>query len=72
MADAFFCREMGVPAESVNRYGSPLIWGHPQAPMGLRVVIELVEELVERGGGAGLFAGCAGGDTAMALCVRVG
>ncbi|HJP02006.1 MAG TPA: thiolase family protein [Planctomycetota bacterium] len=72
VADAFFCREMGVPAESVNRYGSPLIWGHPQAPMGLRVVIELVEELVERGGGAGLFAGCAGGDTAMALCVRVG
>jgi acetyl-CoA acetyltransferase family protein len=69
--DVYFCRETGLPAENVNRYGSPLVYGHPQAPMGLRVVIELIEELVQRGGGHGLFTGCAAGDTAMALVVEV-
>jgi acetyl-CoA acetyltransferase len=69
--DAYFCREMGVPAEKLNRYGSPLVWGHPQAPTGLRAVIELIEELVRAGGGRGLFSGCAAGDTAMALVLEV-
>ncbi len=71
VADVFFSREMGVPPENVNNYGSPLIWGHPQAPMGLRAIIELIEELVIRGGGYGLFSGCAGGDTAMSLVLEV-
>jgi len=34
-------------------------------------VIELIEELAERGGGYGLFHGCAAGDTAMAVVVEV-
>jgi acetyl-CoA acetyltransferase len=72
VADLYFCREMGLSPEDVNRFGSPLIWGHPQAPMGLRVIVELIEELAQKGGGNGLFSGCAGGDTAMALCLRVG
>jgi len=72
VADVFFCREMGVSPESINNYGSPLIWGHPQAPTGLRAIIELIEELVIRGGGYGLFSGCAGGDTAMAVVLEVG
>ncbi len=70
-ADVFFCREMGLDPERVNRFGSPLVYGHPQAPMGLRGVIELVETLVDQGGGRGLFTGCAGGDTAMALVLEV-
>jgi acetyl-CoA acetyltransferase len=69
--DVYFCRETGVPAERVNRFGSPLIYGHPQAPTGLRATIELIEELALAGGGVGLFSGCAAGDTAMALVVRV-
>jgi len=69
--DVYFCRKTGVAPERVNNYGSPLIYGHPQAPMGLRVVIELCEELVLRGGGVGLFTGCAAGDSAMALVVKV-
>ncbi len=72
VADVFFCREMGLAPESVNNNGSPLIWGHPQAPMGLRAIIELIEELVASGGGYGLFSGCAGGDTAMAVVLEVG
>jgi acetyl-CoA acetyltransferase len=34
-------------------------------------VIELIEELVQRGGGYGLFNGCAAGDTAMAVVIEV-
>ena len=63
---------MGVDAATMNNYGCSLVWGHPQAPMGTRSVIELIEELTLRGGGRGLFAGCAAGDSAMALVLEVG
>ena len=33
---------------------------------------KLVETLRVRGGGYGLFAGCAAGDTAMAIVLEVG
>ncbi len=72
VADVFFCRELGIAAEKVNNNGSPLVWGHPQAPMGMRAIIELIEELAVKGGGLGLFSGCAGGDSAMAVVVKVG
>ena len=55
----------------MNRYGSPLVWGHPQAPTGMRAMIEMIEELVLAGGGYGLFSGCAAGDTAMAVVLEV-
>lgn len=69
--DLFFCREMGLTLEAINNFGSPLVYGHPQGPTGMRLCIELVEELVAAGGGYGLFSGCAAGDTAMALVVKV-
>ena len=56
----------------MNNYGSPLVYGHPQGPTGMRVMIELIEELALAGGGYGLFSGCAAGDTAMAVVLRVG
>ena len=56
----------------MNELGCSLIWGHPQGPTGLRAVIELIEELAIRGGGWGLFTGCAAGDSAMAVVVEVG
>lgn len=70
--DVLFSREMGVKPEAFNRYGSPLVYGHPQGPTGTRVIAELLEELILAGGGNGLFTGCAAGDTAMAVVVRVG
>jgi acetyl-CoA acetyltransferase len=70
--DIYFSREMGVKKEAMNNYGSSLVWGHPQAPTGMRLIIELIEELALRGGGYGLFTGCAAGDTAAAVVVRVG
>ncbi|MBI4613367.1 MAG: thiolase family protein [Planctomycetes bacterium] len=69
--DVYFCRSFELAPEAVNRYGSPLVWGHPQAPTGMRATIELIEELAIKGGGYGLFSGCAGGDSAAALVVRV-
>ncbi|HIE21000.1 MAG TPA: thiolase family protein, partial [Acidimicrobiia bacterium] len=71
VSDIYFGREMGLSSEKVNNFGSPLIWGHPQAPTGMRAVIELIEELADRGGGYGLFTGCAGGDSAMAVVLKV-
>ena len=70
--DIFFAREMGIDVASMNRYGSSLVWGHPQAPTGARLIIELIEELAQAGGGYGLFSGCAAGDTALAVVVKVG
>ncbi len=69
--DLVFAKEMGVDAQRMNRYGCSLVWGHPQAPMGIRAVIELIEELVIAGGGYGLFVGCAAGDSAMAVIIKV-
>jgi acetyl-CoA acetyltransferase family protein len=69
--DVYLCRELALGPEAVNRFGSPLVYGHPQGPTGLRALAELVEELVQSGGGVGLFTGCAAGDTAMAVVVRV-
>jgi len=69
--DIAFSRETGFPLEKINNFGSSLIWGHPQAPTGTRSVIELIEELVLRGGGTGVFTGCAAGDSAAALVLQV-
>jgi acetyl-CoA C-acetyltransferase len=69
--DVLFSRSTGVPVEKVNKFGCSLVWGHPQAPMGTRAIIELIEELAQRGGGFGLFTGCAAGDSAMAVVLEV-
>ncbi|QBD76084.1 thiolase family protein [Ktedonosporobacter rubrisoli] len=69
--DIYFSRKMGVALDSFNNFGSSLIFGHPQGPTGMRLTIELIEELVMRGGGYGLFVGCAAGDTGAALIVHV-
>ena len=69
--DVWFAREMGVDAAAMNPFGCSLVYGHPQAPTGTRGVTELIEILRRRGGGLGLFTGCAAGDTGAAVVVRV-
>lgn len=69
--DLYFAAQTGVPVEKVNAYGCSLVFGHPQGPTGLRSIAELVEELRLRGGGIGLFTGCAAGDTGAAVVVEV-
>jgi acetyl-CoA acetyltransferase len=70
--DIYLCRETGVKPEELNPFGSPLIYGHPQGPTGLRVMIEMIEALALAGGGYGLFTGCAAGDTGMSVVLKVG
>lgn len=69
--DIVFSRETGFALEAMNAFGCSLVWGHPQAPTGLRAMIELIETLALRGGGRGLFQGCAAGDSAMAVVLEV-
>ena len=70
--DLYFSRQTGFPLERMNPYGCSLVYGHPQGPTGLRAIAELIEALRARGGGRGLFTGCAAGDTAGAVVVEVG
>lgn len=70
--DLVFARTLGIAWQPINPYGCSLVWGHPQAPMGTRAIIELIEALALRGGGRGLFTGCAAGDSAMAVVIEVG
>jgi acetyl-CoA acetyltransferase family protein len=69
--DLWFARQTGFPVERMNPYGCSLVYGHPQGPTGARAITELITALVDRGGGRGLFTGCAAGDTAGAVVVEV-
>lgn len=70
--DIYLARELGLETARFNRYGSSLIYGHPQGPTAMRLIIETIEELAQSGGGCGLFVGCAAGDTAAAVVLQVG
>ena len=69
--DLWLHRETGFPLERMNPLGCSLIYGHPQAPTGLRAIAELAQALVLEGGGVGLFTGCAAGDMGAAVVVEV-
>jgi len=69
--DIVMTKEMGIDDRIFNNYGSSLIYGHPQGPTTMRLAIELIEELVLKGGGYGLVAGCAAGDSGAALVIKV-
>jgi acetyl-CoA acetyltransferase family protein len=70
--DVYLAKGLDLKIEGFNNYGSSLVFGHPQGPTGMRLIIELIEELHTLGGGYGLFVGCAAGDTAGACVVKVG
>jgi acetyl-CoA acetyltransferase len=69
--DIVMRKEMGIDDKIFNNYGCSLIFGHPQGPTTMRLAIELIEELVLKGGGYGLVAGCAAGDSGAALVIKV-
>ncbi len=70
--DIYMANKMGIDVNWMNNYGNSLIYGHPQGPTAGRLIAELLEELVILGGGYGLWAGCAAGDTAAAMIFKVG
>jgi acetyl-CoA C-acetyltransferase len=69
--DLWFARELGTDADAMNPFGCSLIYGHPQGPTGARGIVELMWALHDRGGGRGLFTGCAAGDTGAAVVLEV-
>jgi acetyl-CoA acetyltransferase len=69
--DLWFARETGADVDAMNPFGCSLIYGHPQGPTGARGLIELIWALHDRGGGRGLFTGCAAGDTGAAVVIEV-
>jgi acetyl-CoA C-acetyltransferase len=69
--DLWLAAQTGLDIDRMNGFGSSLIYGHPQGPTGARALAELIEALALRGGGTGLFTGCAAGDTGAALVVGV-
>ena len=70
--DLNFAKKFGIDVNMMNNYGSSLIYGHPQGPTGGRAIAEMIEETVLLGGGYCLFTGCAAGDTAATLILKVG
>lgn len=69
--DVAFAQEFNIDPFKMNGYGSPLVYGHPQSPVLSRLVVEGIEETVNKGGGYLLVAGAAGGDTGAALVFRI-
>ncbi len=70
--DIYMSDQLNIDVMGFNNYGSSLIFGHPQAPTGARLIIEGIEEVAMAGGGYLLFGGCAAGDTAAALVLKIG
>jgi len=69
--DLYLAQTLGLDAEQMNQYGCSLIFGHPQGPTVGRLIIEGIEELAILGGGYLLVAGCAAGDTAAAIVLKM-
>ncbi|WP_027714385.1 thiolase family protein [Desulfuromonas sp. TF] len=70
--DIAMSRQLGLDLNAMNNYGCSLIYGHPQAPTGARLMMEGIEEVALKGGGYLLFAGCAAGDTAASVVLKIG
>jgi acetyl-CoA acetyltransferase len=69
--DIVLAKELNIDSYKMNSYGSPLVYGHPQSPVLVRLTIEAIEECVNRGGGRALITGAAGGDTGASLIIEV-
>jgi len=69
--DAIFSKVMKYDWHKVNKTGCSLVWGHPQGPTLTRMLLEGLEEAVDRGGGLVLLFGCAAGDMGIAALFRV-
>ena len=69
--DIYLAKELELDINTMNNYGSTIVYGHPQAPTAARNIMEGIEETVKLGGGYLLWAGCAAGDTGAALVIKV-
>ncbi len=64
-------KRLGIDLDTVNVNGGAVALGHPIGASGTRIVMTLVQELEDRGGGIGVAAICSGGGQGDAIVVRV-
>ena len=69
--DVYLAQETGLNLSTMNNYGSPLVYGHPQSPVLARLMIEGIEEIIMLGGGYLLVAGGAAGDSGAAIILKI-
>jgi acetyl-CoA acetyltransferase len=70
--DIYLAQKLSVDEDQINNYGCSMIYGHPQAPTAGRSIIEGIEAVAMAGGGYLLWGGCAAGDTAAGLVLKIG
>jgi acetyl-CoA acetyltransferase len=70
--DIHLADNLNIDVNGMNNYGCSLVYGHPQGPTAGRLIIEGIEEVAMKGGGYLLFGGCAAGDTAASLVLKIG
>jgi acetyl-CoA acetyltransferase len=70
--DIYLAQKLDVDVDEINNFGCSMIYGHPQAPTAGRCIIEGIEAVVMAGGGYLLWGGCAAGDTAAGLVLKIG
>ncbi|HYH13080.1 MAG TPA: acetyl-CoA C-acetyltransferase [Thermomicrobiales bacterium] len=64
-------RRLGLDLEKVNVNGGAIALGHPIGASGTRIVLTLIQELEDRGGGIGVAAICSGGGQGDAIVIKV-
>ncbi len=69
--DLIFARLLDYDWHKMNDTGCPMIYGHPQGPTLVRVIVEALERAVSLGGGYVLVFGCAAGDVGIAAIFKV-
>ncbi|MGD9239591.1 MAG: thiolase family protein [Desulfobacterales bacterium] len=70
--DIHLADNLNIDVDAMNNFGCSLVYGHPQGPTAGRLIIEGIEEVAMKGGGYLLFGGCAAGDTAAAIVLKIG
>ncbi len=65
-------RQLGLPEDRLNVAGGGVALGHPIGATGARIVVTLVHQLRQRGGGLGVATLGIGGGLGLALLVEVG
>jgi acetyl-CoA acetyltransferase len=71
--DIYLAQKLNVDVDlMINDYGCSMVYGHPQAPTAGRSIIEGIEAVAKTGGGYLLWGGCAAGDTAAGMVLKIG
>lgn len=65
-------KRLGIDLDKVNVNGGAVALGHPIGASGTRIVLTLIQELENRGGGLGVAAICSGGGQGDAIVIQVG